>query len=93
MPLAILGIAELCTTRDQQRGVSLRDLHDDATRTGSPLATKVTRHPLRLRALLHNRAFLVDYAAARAGWHTGVTVIFSGHVLVAAVGNVAIAAA
>ena len=30
----------------------------------------------RIEALLRNRAFLVDYAAARAGWHEGATVRF-----------------
>lgn len=30
----------------------------------------------RIEALLRNRAFLVDYAAARAGWHEGATVMF-----------------
>jgi len=40
----------------------------------------------RIEALLRNRAFLVDYAAARAGWHEGATVgVSHGHVLVAAV--------
>jgi putative transposase len=31
----------------------------------------------RIEALLRNRAFLVDYAAARAGGHEGATVMFS----------------
>jgi len=30
----------------------------------------------RIEALLRNRAFLVNYAAARAGWHEGGTVMF-----------------
>jgi len=30
----------------------------------------------RIEALQRNRAFLVDYAAARAGWHEGATVLF-----------------
>jgi hypothetical protein len=30
----------------------------------------------RIEALLRNRAFLVDYAAARAGWQAGVAMTF-----------------
>ena len=30
----------------------------------------------RIEALQRNRAFLVDYAAARTGWQEGVTVMF-----------------
>jgi len=30
----------------------------------------------RIEALLRDRAFLVDYAAARAGWQEGATVMF-----------------
>jgi len=30
----------------------------------------------RIEALLRDRAFLVGYAAARAGWHEGATVMF-----------------
>jgi hypothetical protein len=31
----------------------------------------------RIEAVLRNRAFLVDYAAARAGWQEGAAVMFS----------------
>jgi hypothetical protein len=48
----------------------------------------------RIEALLRNRAFLVEYAAARAGWHEGATVMFpSGTYWLRRFANVPIAAA
>jgi putative transposase len=64
---------------------------DDSRTTATLRAPKLTRVPAlpnlrprvaarskwaRIEALLRNRAFLVDYAAARAGWHEGATVRF-----------------
>ena len=48
----------------------------------------------RIEALLRNRALLVDYAAARAGWHEGATVVFpTGTYWLRRFANVPIAAA